>query len=52
MERMINLKEILCSENNMVNKLKRQVGYQRKSRKKKAKLLQEHQEVRGEPEMT
>ncbi|PKB97763.1 hypothetical protein RhiirA5_432532 [Rhizophagus irregularis] len=45
MERMTNLKEILCSENNKVKKLKRQAGYQRKNREKKAKLLQECQEV-------
>src|SRR4051812_21962465 len=44
-ERMTNLKEILCSENNKVKKLKRQASYQRKNREKKAKLLKEHQEV-------
>ncbi|CAB4401573.1 unnamed protein product [Rhizophagus irregularis] len=38
MERMTNLKEILCSENNKVKKLKRQAGYQRKNREKKAKF--------------
>ncbi|CAB4487247.1 unnamed protein product [Rhizophagus irregularis] len=35
MERITNLKEILCNENNKVKKLKRQASYQRKCREKK-----------------
>lgn len=45
MERMATLKQTLHDENNKIKKLKRQAGYQRKSREKKARLLQEHQEV-------
>ncbi|GBC47991.2 uncharacterized protein LOC106141435 [Rhizophagus irregularis DAOM 181602=DAOM 197198] len=45
MERITNLKEILCNENNKVKKLKRQASYQRKCREKKTKHLHEHQEV-------
>ena len=45
LERMETLKQILHDENIKVKKLKRHAGYQRKSRAKKAKLLQEHQEV-------
>jgi len=45
MEYIVNLKETLCEEDNKIKKLKRQVSYQRKSREKKARLLQEHQEV-------
>ena len=45
MECIANLKETLCEENNKIKKLKRQASYQHKSREKKARLLQEHQEV-------
>jgi len=45
MECIANLKETLCEENNKIKKLKRQASYQCKSREKKARLLQEHQEV-------
>ena len=45
MERMETLAQVLHDENNKIKKLKHQAGYQQKSRKKKAKLLQEHQEV-------
>jgi hypothetical protein len=44
-ERIASLKEILCNEDNKIKKLKRQASYQRKSRGKKAKLLQENQEI-------
>ncbi|GET01728.1 hypothetical protein GLOIN_2v1766467 [Rhizophagus clarus] len=44
-ERITNLKEILCNENDKVKKLKRQASYQRKNREKKTKLLKEYQEV-------
>lgn len=45
MERITNLKEILCNENNKVKKLKHQVSYQRKCREKKMKHLHEYQKV-------
>ncbi|CAB4415079.1 unnamed protein product [Rhizophagus irregularis] len=45
LERMTTFKQVLHDENNKIKKLKRQAGYQQKSRAKKARLLQEHQEV-------
>ncbi|EXX54950.1 hypothetical protein GLOIN_2v1766467 [Rhizophagus irregularis DAOM 181602=DAOM 197198] len=42
---MATLKQVLHDEDNKIKKLKRQAGYQQKSRAKKARLLQEHQEV-------
>ncbi|PKY54879.1 hypothetical protein RhiirA4_502696 [Rhizophagus irregularis] len=45
LERMVTLKQVLHDEDNKIKKLKHQVEYQQKSRAKKARLLQEHQEV-------
>jgi hypothetical protein len=45
MKRVETLKQILHDENNKIKKLKRHAGYQRKSRAKKAKHLQDHQKV-------
>ncbi|PKC01864.1 hypothetical protein RhiirA5_402651 [Rhizophagus irregularis] len=42
---MATLKQVLHDEDNKIKKLKRQAGYQQKSRAKKARLLQEHKEV-------
>jgi hypothetical protein len=44
-ERIANLKQILHNEADKIKKLKRQASYQQKSRAKKAKLLEEHQEI-------
>jgi len=43
--RITNLKEILHGEAKKIKILKRQARYQKKSRAKKAKILEEHQEV-------
>ncbi|GBC42209.2 hypothetical protein GLOIN_2v1766467 [Rhizophagus irregularis DAOM 181602=DAOM 197198] len=45
LEHMATLKQVLHDEDNKIKKLKRQAGYQQKSRAKKARLLQKHQEV-------
>uniref|UniRef100_U9UPR1 Uncharacterized protein n=1 Tax=Rhizophagus irregularis (strain DAOM 181602 / DAOM 197198 / MUCL 43194) TaxID=747089 RepID=U9UPR1_RHIID len=45
LEHMATLKQVLHDEDNKIKKLKRQAGYQQKSRAKKARLLQEHKEV-------
>jgi hypothetical protein len=45
LERMTTLKQVLHDEDNKIKKLKLQAGYQQKSRAKKVRLLQEHQEV-------
>ncbi|GBB92221.1 hypothetical protein RclHR1_19880001 [Rhizophagus clarus] len=42
---METLKQTLHNENNKIKRLKRQAEYQQRSRAKKAKLLQEHQEI-------